>query len=474
METVSNLVVVKVGANGRVALRNGSTGSVQLVGDVAGYYLAPGAWRAAKLPMPSDASTDPVTMRTHLDALSCPEPGSCFALGAYRVAGSDQFRMLSETESGGVWQFSRVGDFIPADVNFTALSCATSAFCMGVGVQGDIGQGVIVRVESGIATVMELPSPNGSTPFGLKDVTCPSIGLCHAVGWAGNDSASGRAVFATYRAGAWTSTVLDSPPDRDPTFGAPELSALSCSGPDDCVAVGSYSTAQKRVFLLARLSGGVVGVNAAPLPDDADGAASVSAVQRVRCYAAQTCVVAGRYDPSATGSRPFVGEITPAGISLRRAPTPIDAIASNNYYLPGLDCPSAGACVAAGSYGSSSGPKPLVLTFTSGTWHQGTSSGTGGAGRSLADLSCPPTGPCAAVGVSTETGTFRGLLGSADLSSTFSTATAPAVPGTTPVRSDMSRVDCPAPDRCTALGTQAEAAPVAPSEVRVWPVVLQQ
>ncbi|WP_377644658.1 hypothetical protein [Oryzobacter terrae] len=39
-QTVPNLVVVKVGSNGKVALTNSSSGTVQLVGDVAGYYLS--------------------------------------------------------------------------------------------------------------------------------------------------------------------------------------------------------------------------------------------------------------------------------------------------------------------------------------------------------------------------------------------------------------------------------------------------
>ncbi len=38
-QTVPNLVVVKVGGNGKVQLRNGSTGTVHLIGDVAGYYV---------------------------------------------------------------------------------------------------------------------------------------------------------------------------------------------------------------------------------------------------------------------------------------------------------------------------------------------------------------------------------------------------------------------------------------------------
>ena len=39
-QTVPNLVVVKVGAGGKIAFYNGSSGTVQLVADVAGYYLS--------------------------------------------------------------------------------------------------------------------------------------------------------------------------------------------------------------------------------------------------------------------------------------------------------------------------------------------------------------------------------------------------------------------------------------------------
>ena len=39
-KTIPNLVIAPVGSDGKIALYNGSSGTVQLVGDVAGYYLA--------------------------------------------------------------------------------------------------------------------------------------------------------------------------------------------------------------------------------------------------------------------------------------------------------------------------------------------------------------------------------------------------------------------------------------------------
>jgi hypothetical protein len=39
-QSVPNLVIAQVGANGNVAFYNGSAGTVQLIADVSGYYLA--------------------------------------------------------------------------------------------------------------------------------------------------------------------------------------------------------------------------------------------------------------------------------------------------------------------------------------------------------------------------------------------------------------------------------------------------
>ena len=39
-QTIPNLVTVKLGAGGKIKLSNNSAGTVQLIADVAGYYLA--------------------------------------------------------------------------------------------------------------------------------------------------------------------------------------------------------------------------------------------------------------------------------------------------------------------------------------------------------------------------------------------------------------------------------------------------
>jgi Arylsulfotransferase (ASST) len=83
-QTVPNLVVVQVGANGKVALRNTSAGSTHLVADVAGYHLDPAPTASVDLgpsmsPRPDLGVTDFV--------VSCPT-GSVTATVTARHGGS--------------------------------------------------------------------------------------------------------------------------------------------------------------------------------------------------------------------------------------------------------------------------------------------------------------------------------------------------------------------------------------------------
>ena len=39
-ETIPNLVIVPVGTGGKVSIYNGSTGTVQIIGDASGYFVS--------------------------------------------------------------------------------------------------------------------------------------------------------------------------------------------------------------------------------------------------------------------------------------------------------------------------------------------------------------------------------------------------------------------------------------------------
>ena len=76
-ETVPNLVVVPVGADGKVDLYNGSTAAVQLVADVAGYYLGTYGEPAASCAGFTDSTgiTDSTITLANASDVSGPVPG---------------------------------------------------------------------------------------------------------------------------------------------------------------------------------------------------------------------------------------------------------------------------------------------------------------------------------------------------------------------------------------------------------------
>ena len=107
-QNIPNLVIVPVGANGEIQLFNGSTGTVQLLADVAGYYLAgaptlPGTFRSL-------APSRILDTRTNTGA-----PGSIAALGSISV---------QVTGRGGV-----PGTGVAAvAINITAVTPSTSGY----------------------------------------------------------------------------------------------------------------------------------------------------------------------------------------------------------------------------------------------------------------------------------------------------------------------------------------------------------
>ena len=110
-----NLVIAPVGANGKVALFNGSGGTIQLLADVSGYYLAG---------VPTFAFGD----GTH-------QIGPSLPAGTYRtradIPGCYWERLsgfsggLSDVIAYNFSEFHQVVTIAPTDVGFTSDGCET-------------------------------------------------------------------------------------------------------------------------------------------------------------------------------------------------------------------------------------------------------------------------------------------------------------------------------------------------------------
>jgi hypothetical protein len=98
-QTVPNLVIAPVGADGKVALYNGSAGTVHLIADVAGYYLSP----PAPLSMTTNALNDGVAGLVYQETLAGTggvPPYSWTATGIPAGLGLSPDGVLSGTPAG--------------------------------------------------------------------------------------------------------------------------------------------------------------------------------------------------------------------------------------------------------------------------------------------------------------------------------------------------------------------------------------
>jgi hypothetical protein len=212
---------------------------------------AGGGWRqAAEVASPPGAAANPDAFMT---GISCASPGSCVAVGNYSVS-SSRFAAMGAVESRGTWhraaQIAAPRNAVPS--TFTAMSsisCPATGPCLGVGeyaISATQSWAMSVTESNGrfaaasaITAVPKGTSPRPSTY--LLGVSCTSASDCLAVGGARNTAGHSVAMYMTLWHGRWRADFLP-PPPRAGT-GAHQLSALysvSCTGKDECTAVGYY------------------------------------------------------------------------------------------------------------------------------------------------------------------------------------------------------------------------------------------
>src|SRR5664280_2530649 len=118
-QTIPNLVVVPIGANGKIRLANGSPGTTQLIADVAGYYLS-------DTPMTFSAATVIDPRHGRPVAVSCPTATFCAAVDSQGAA---------LTFNGTTWTppITIGNDYYGG---WASVSCPSASFCMAVGDEG--------------------------------------------------------------------------------------------------------------------------------------------------------------------------------------------------------------------------------------------------------------------------------------------------------------------------------------------------
>lgn len=379
--------------------------------------------QAVDFPLPPNASTTGFIAKS--PAVACPASGTCVAVSEYEDSSGDG-QAMAANESDGVW------------------SEATQ----------------ITTLPPNAATTGQFSS--------LESVSCPASGSCEAVGSYTDGSAKEQMMAVTETGGAWNQAAEIALPANAAANPDAHLVSLSCPVVGSCVAIGSYGDSANKLQMMAATESGGVWGGASQIPMPA-GATSWE-LSSVSCSAPQSCVAVGLYHDGVSISRTMA--ITDTGGSWGQAaevtlPTGAASGASTRTRLASVSCPATGACVAVGNYTTTSGVvEAMTATETSGSWRPATeipapANAFSAPEASFASVSCRSVGSCVTVGsygmpsaylsamVATESDGSWGAAGQI-------TALPPNPPTGEPASTLLSSVACPATESCVVVGLYHE------------------
>jgi hypothetical protein len=213
-QTVPNMVIAPVGADGEIDFHNGGTGDIHIIADVSGYILATQSSPRWHTPAPITAWNGTPS------GISCPM-GITFCM-AVDAAGN------ALTSDGTAWSApSRIDSGLQTrdGSGFRAVACASASFC--------------VALEPTRAFVYRDGSWSGPTDLAdaqsLAGLSCPTTTYCVAV-----DGPSGDAF--TFDGTSWSGPVFIDPAPAAallPNYPPVTLTGVSCPSPAYCMAIDS-------------------------------------------------------------------------------------------------------------------------------------------------------------------------------------------------------------------------------------------
>jgi hypothetical protein len=280
-----------------------------------------------------------------------------------------------------------------------------------------------------------VPEPTNST-MGLSDVSCPSTGVCMAVGQANDITTHAPFAVAEQRAaGRWTIV-----PTPSPDSGV--LLSVSCLSATDCTAFGTRFRQGGEGTLAEHWDGSSWTIQASPNP----AGATEAELDHGTCASPTSCTAVGTWAKTGTKDQPLAEHWDGSSWTITRLALPAGAGGGT---LSGVSCASATDCTAVGEYSISSNPGTLALgEHWNGTrWTLRPMVSPAGAYFVFPQaVSC--TGPkhCTAVGGVNTGSTVVPLVERWDgLAWTIQTDAAPA-------GAELTGVSCTSSSSCTAVG----------------------
>jgi len=279
----------------------------------------------------------------------------------------------------------------PVYALFTSVSCPTHTFCIAVGshFRGSGNPAPLAEAWTGDRWhLLATRAPRTRRDLGstLSSVSCRSPRACIAVGY--HQARSGVGTLAE----AWNGTrwrILRSSQNM-PGARVSLLTAVSCSAPSACTAVGDFAGRSGSGALAERWNGSAWRIQ----PAAGRVIPSGSALSGVSCPTARSCIAVGGAQGGASGVT--LAEIwNGATWRLLPSPNPSNTVAST---LDSVSCRSAGRCMAVGFDRLAPGGYATLIERWNGTsWRILMSPGHFRIAE-LYGVSCPAARTCVAAG----------------------------------------------------------------------------
>jgi hypothetical protein len=300
---------------------------------------------------------------------------------------------------------------------------------------------------SGAWSVVSSPDPGSSTYASLSAVTCTSPSNCWAVGTYTAGGSSWHTLAEQYDGTAWAVATIPTPTGATSVT----FSAVACTSPSNCWAVGSNQEEGSPSWhtLTERYDGSGWSIVASPDPSGADDSYLVA----VACASAGDCWAVGSYDTD-SGHYTLTEQYSGSAWSIVSSPNP----SSSGALLTAVACISASDCWAVGSSYDLGSGLSLPQAFTLAEQYNGTawsivSSPTRGGSISVAlpAVACASASDCWAVGSYEDSSLDEGTLAEEYNGTAWSIVASPNPAGETAV--ELAGVACTGDGDCWSIGS---------------------
>jgi len=341
----------------------------------------------------------------------------------------------------------------------TMLSAAlktAAAAALGLAVLGaPIAAGAATGT-SGVTWAAAQPFPGFTASNAtVQAITCPSVGNCVAVGYTSSAASTNVPIVSAETNGVWGSAQVINGTGSLGNGSGGMLTNVSCGGPGDCTATGTYHGSNGTTAFYVSETAGKWGTPAA-VTSSSQPAGTYSEVSGLSCGDVGYCTIVGRYTDQGvhtaglTVSTPFTLDEANGAWG---TPQPVPGLAGlpspgNLNTLDSVSCTGDSDCTASGEYGGSGfGGLPFVVSETGGTWGNAEQlPGTLSADDTT--ISCPDPADCTVAG---ETGA-QGVFTFDESNGTWGQQQLLAMPSsTTDVSADLL-LGCRAAGNCVILG----------------------